>query len=212
MDESLLRNLLRRLGDTEQPPSTVDLALARARGRKRLRWQRAGIIGSPFLAVGAVVGLFMGGVLPGSGGGSAASASSSPPFAMPSWCAQGSAHLMLSPATVRPGQLVAVIGAGIGTGSGVKQWTYDVLYADRGGVFKPWWTLSLLGPGHENVPNGNPGGNLPATTLPNRLFHFRVPQLAQGYYLVEGIFNISRTPNHFLCAPLHVITAEKAHR
>jgi YVTN family beta-propeller protein len=51
MDETPLRDLLRRLGDTQQPPAAVNLALARARGRRRLRRRQAGITATALAAV-----------------------------------------------------------------------------------------------------------------------------------------------------------------
>src|SRR5580698_7479365 len=61
-----------RLGHADQPPTTVDLGLARVKGRRRLRWRRAGIMGGPVLAMGLVAGLLVNGIGPGTGNSSPA--------------------------------------------------------------------------------------------------------------------------------------------
>ncbi len=62
MDDRPLRAALGRLGDTPQPPSAVDLDLARAQGRKRMRWRRAGLVEGPALAAALVTALAAAGV------------------------------------------------------------------------------------------------------------------------------------------------------
>jgi len=62
MDDRPLRAALGRLGDTPQPPSAVDLDLARAQGRKRMRWRRAGLVAGPALAAALVTALAAAGV------------------------------------------------------------------------------------------------------------------------------------------------------
>jgi hypothetical protein len=55
MVESQVRALFEQMASSEPPPSRVNTALARSRGRTRLRWRRAGLAGAPFFAAGAAV-------------------------------------------------------------------------------------------------------------------------------------------------------------
>ena len=72
MDESGARALLERLSTTEQPPSRVDIGLARQRGSTLLRRRRWAIAGAPLLAAAAVVALVLGiGAITGANGGPA---------------------------------------------------------------------------------------------------------------------------------------------
>lgn len=54
MDESQVRAALKQLAGGEPPPSRVDIGLARSRGRRLLRWRRAGLASAPVLAAAAV--------------------------------------------------------------------------------------------------------------------------------------------------------------
>src|SRR5215470_14501980 len=70
MDEAGTRALMERLSATEQPPSRVDIGLARQRGSTLLRRRRWALAGAPLLAAGAVVALVLGiGAITGGGGG-----------------------------------------------------------------------------------------------------------------------------------------------
>jgi hypothetical protein len=70
MDEAGARALLERLSTTEQPPSRVDIGLARERGGTLLRRRRWALAGPPVLAAAAVVALVLGiGAITGGGGG-----------------------------------------------------------------------------------------------------------------------------------------------
>jgi len=61
---------MERLSTTEQPPSRVDIGLARQRGGTLLRRRRWTLAGAPLLAAGAVVALVLGiGAITGGGGG-----------------------------------------------------------------------------------------------------------------------------------------------
>jgi hypothetical protein len=60
MDEAGARALLERLSTTEQPPSRVDIGLARQRGSTLLRRRRWALAGAPLLAAAAVVALVLG--------------------------------------------------------------------------------------------------------------------------------------------------------
>lgn len=69
MDEMPLRAVFERLGATPQPPSAVNLDLARARGRRRMR-RNFLAASTPVLAVGLIAGLVVAGAVswPGSHG------------------------------------------------------------------------------------------------------------------------------------------------
>jgi hypothetical protein len=54
MDEANVRGLLQRAAADPEPPSQVDVELARSRGRRKLRWRRAGLAGAAAAAVVAV--------------------------------------------------------------------------------------------------------------------------------------------------------------
>jgi len=54
MDETKARGLLERAAAGEEQPSRVDVELARSRGRRKLRWRRAGLAGAAAAAVVAV--------------------------------------------------------------------------------------------------------------------------------------------------------------
>jgi len=54
MDETRVRGLLQRAAAGQEPPSRVDVELARSRGRRKLRWRRAGLAGASAAAVVAV--------------------------------------------------------------------------------------------------------------------------------------------------------------
>jgi hypothetical protein len=70
MDEAGARALMERLSTTEQPPSRVDIGLARQRGNELLRRRRWALAGAPLLAAGAVVALVLGlGAITGGAGG-----------------------------------------------------------------------------------------------------------------------------------------------
>jgi hypothetical protein len=61
---------MERLSATEQPPSRVDIGLARQRGSALLRKRRWALAGAPLLAAGAVVALVLAiGAITGGGGG-----------------------------------------------------------------------------------------------------------------------------------------------
>ena len=59
MLESQVRAVLEQLAGGEPPPSRVDIGLARSRGRRLLRWRRAGLAGAPLLAAAAVAGVIV---------------------------------------------------------------------------------------------------------------------------------------------------------
>lgn len=59
MDEATARVLMVRLSQTEQPPSRVDIGLARRRGGVLLRRRRWGLAGAPVLAAAAVVAVIL---------------------------------------------------------------------------------------------------------------------------------------------------------
>ena len=70
MDEAGARALMERLSRTEQPPSRVDIELARQRGRTLLRWRRWALAGAPVLAAASVAAIVLGiGAVTGGGGG-----------------------------------------------------------------------------------------------------------------------------------------------
>jgi hypothetical protein len=70
MDEAGARALMERLSMTEQPPSRVDIGLARERGSVLVRRRRWALAGVPLLAAAAVVALVLGiGAMTGGGGG-----------------------------------------------------------------------------------------------------------------------------------------------
>ena len=54
MDETRVRGLLQRAAAGQEQPSRVDVELARSRGRRKLRWRRAGLAGASAAAVVAV--------------------------------------------------------------------------------------------------------------------------------------------------------------
>jgi hypothetical protein len=69
MDEAGARALMERLSATEQPPSRVDIGLARQRGSTLLRRRRWALAGAPLLAAGTVAALVLGiGAIAGGGG------------------------------------------------------------------------------------------------------------------------------------------------
>lgn len=70
MDEAWARTLLGLAADTVEPPAAgVDIQLARSRGRRKLRWRRAGLAGVPAAAVlAAVAGVTATAVPSGTGG------------------------------------------------------------------------------------------------------------------------------------------------
>jgi hypothetical protein len=65
MDETGVRALLQRVADEPAPPSRVDIAAARQRGRRRIRWRRAALGAAP-LAAAAAVALVVSGAIPAS--------------------------------------------------------------------------------------------------------------------------------------------------
>ena len=65
MDETGVRALLERVATDPAPPSRVDIAAARHRGRRRIRWHRAALGAAP-LAAAAAVALVVSGVIPAS--------------------------------------------------------------------------------------------------------------------------------------------------
>lgn len=208
MDETPLRAALQRLGDSQQPPSTVNLDVVRRRGRRMLAWRRARLAGTSTLAVGLVAGLLAGSVFPGTGGSAGPSAA---PPALPQGCARGGDRLILKPGTAMPGQSVSVIGAGIGTRPDVIQGAYDQLGTATGGGFTPLWNVALLARGYQHWPNEAASAGVPAVGYRNGLFHFKVPSLAPGYYVIESDFSVSGK-DRILCAPLHVVSRANPHR
>src|SRR5262249_4376368 len=70
MDEAGARALLERLSTTEQPPSRVDIGLARQRGSTLLRRRRWAMAGAPLLAAAGAAAIVLGiGAITGAGGG-----------------------------------------------------------------------------------------------------------------------------------------------
>jgi hypothetical protein len=68
MDEAGARALMERLSTTEQPPSRVDIGLARQRGGTLLRRRRWGLTGVPVLAAATVAAVTLGaGAITGAG-------------------------------------------------------------------------------------------------------------------------------------------------
>jgi hypothetical protein len=72
MVESQLRALYEQIASSEPPPSLVDPALARRRGRIRHRWRRAAIAGGPLAAAAAAAAAILltgtATLIPGTGG------------------------------------------------------------------------------------------------------------------------------------------------
>jgi hypothetical protein len=66
MDETRVRGLLELAAAGQEQPSRVDVELARSRGRRKLRWWRAGAAGAAAAAVVAVIVAAV--AVPGSGG------------------------------------------------------------------------------------------------------------------------------------------------
>ena len=64
MDEAGARAVLERLAGDAAPPSRVDIGLARRRGRRRLRWRRAGGPAAAALAAATIIAVFAGGLIP----------------------------------------------------------------------------------------------------------------------------------------------------
>jgi hypothetical protein len=72
MDETSVRELLELAAASQQPPSRVDVNLARSQGRRKLRWRRASLAGASAAAVVAVLAAALavsgsGGAVPGRG-------------------------------------------------------------------------------------------------------------------------------------------------
>jgi hypothetical protein len=65
VDDTGVRALLARVADDPAPPSRVDIAAARQRGRRRIRWHRAALAAAP-LAAAAAVALVVSGIIPAS--------------------------------------------------------------------------------------------------------------------------------------------------
>jgi len=65
MDESAVRTLLEQVAAGPAPPSRVNIAAARQRGRRRIRWHRAALGAAP-LAAAAAVALVVSGAIPAS--------------------------------------------------------------------------------------------------------------------------------------------------
>jgi YVTN family beta-propeller protein len=64
MLESDLRALFERQAASDLPPAPISIPAIYQSGRARLRWHRAGAIGSPLLAAGAVLALALSGAVP----------------------------------------------------------------------------------------------------------------------------------------------------
>src|SRR5262245_58132384 len=64
MDENTVRSLLRRLADSDGPPSSVDVEQARRVGLRRLRLRRVGAPAASLSAVVVVAGLVASGAVP----------------------------------------------------------------------------------------------------------------------------------------------------
>ena len=65
MDEAEARAVLERVAGDETPPMRIDIALARRKGRARLRWRRAAMVGGvPAVAAIAAVAVIVSGALP----------------------------------------------------------------------------------------------------------------------------------------------------
>ncbi len=78
MDEAGVRALLARVSDDPAPPSRVDIAAARQRGRRRIRRHRAALAAAP-LAAAAAVAVVLSGVIPASLGHGRGSRQTGPP-------------------------------------------------------------------------------------------------------------------------------------
>ncbi len=78
MDEAGVRALLARVADDPAPPSRVEIAAARQRGRRRIRRHRAALAAAP-LAAAAAVALVLSGVIPASLGHGRGSRQPGPP-------------------------------------------------------------------------------------------------------------------------------------
>jgi hypothetical protein len=78
MDEAGVRALLARVADDPAPPSRVDIAAARQRGRRRIRRHRAALAAAP-LAAAAAVAVVLSGVIPASLGHGRGSRQPGPP-------------------------------------------------------------------------------------------------------------------------------------
>jgi hypothetical protein len=124
MDEMGARTLMERLSVTEQPPSRVDIPLARRRGARRLRRRRWAAGVAPLLAAAAVVavvagtGALSGGDGPGKGGTHAVSPRVSvrhrfnplAPYAAFGWLPKGDPRTAKSPSST-PTQLQLMAGS-----------------------------------------------------------------------------------------------------
>jgi hypothetical protein len=76
VDEASVRGLLELAAASQEPPSRVDVNLARSRGRRKLRWRRARLAGASAVAVVAVLVAALavsgsGGAAPGRGSATA---------------------------------------------------------------------------------------------------------------------------------------------
>lgn len=78
MDETGVRSLLAGVADDPAPPSRVDIAAARQRGRRRVRRRRAALAAAP-LAAAAAVALVVSGMIPASLGHGRDSSQPGPP-------------------------------------------------------------------------------------------------------------------------------------
>jgi hypothetical protein len=122
MDETSVRGLLQRAAAGQEPPSRVDVGLARSRGRRKLRWRRAGLAGAAAAAVVAVAVAAVavpgshgaapgGGKVPDARGPAAAPSRFDPlrPFAMFGWLPTGES---LSYATASTNDVDLIAGTG----------------------------------------------------------------------------------------------------
>jgi YVTN family beta-propeller protein len=96
MLESELRELFERQATADQLPLPVSISAMCGRGKVRLRRRRAGVIGSPLLAVGVVLGLALGGAVPPARPGAPQAPGGSPRPAGPM------AYVLTIPGTVVP--------------------------------------------------------------------------------------------------------------
>lgn len=220
MDEERLRELMHSLGPAEQPPSKVSVEMARARGRRQLRWRRAGMVGTPVLAVGLIAGLVAG--VTGQPGGTGHRGVLTLPPALPRGCFIGAPHLILSPAVARPDQLVGVSVRGAWPSGTPRDLVSRFSYAGQLGIvsgsrFIPRYFLLPGIPGALPHARSTPVtggvqeiGPVPVWAIPglaaNRPFEIKVPRVSPGYYVMEFDSQpaYGQTKTYTLCATLRV--------
>lgn len=140
MLESELRDLFERQATADQPPSPVSISAICRRGRVRLRWWRAGVIGSPLLAVGVVLGLTLGGAVPPARPGQPQPAGGARPAGPTAYILTTSGTVVpVSLATDRPGRPIRAVREVDSAGGGDIAIAPDgrTVYVSGYGRFRP---------------------------------------------------------------------------